>query len=335
MSTRKPSLKDIAKAAGVSPALVSFVMTGKDKYYRVNQETADKIRNIAEELNYRPNIIARYLREGRTNSIGFIVSDISNPFYAQAVRALEDVAMNEGYTVFSVSTDEDPNKMNHLISNLLTKGVDGILLVPCPKTGPNVEALIKKNIPLVLFDRYFDDFDCNYVALDNFHASYNLTIKLIEKGFTMPYLFAYDVEQVHMQQRIEGYKKAMKDKKMEDHIHVELVKLKSSAKQLKKIIPTCVNQGARGFIFATHNIALNSLSVLKSLEGDMLREVGIASFDKSPVFDFLPTQVVYLQQPIETMVQEALRILNNAIKNEGGYEKILAKGRMSYTHPDK
>lgn len=80
-SLKKISLKDIAMAAGVSPALASFVLNGKGKEYRVNEETARRILKIASDLNYQPNLAAKSLRSGRTKTIGLVVSDISNPFF--------------------------------------------------------------------------------------------------------------------------------------------------------------------------------------------------------------------------------------------------------------
>lgn len=78
---RKTSLKDIAEAAGVSTALVSFVLNGKEKEYRVGEKTAQRILKIANEMNYQPNLAAKSLRSGKTKTIGLVVSDISNPFF--------------------------------------------------------------------------------------------------------------------------------------------------------------------------------------------------------------------------------------------------------------
>lgn len=85
-SLKKISLKDIAEAAGVSTALVSFVLNGKKKEYRVGEETAQRILKIANEMNYQPNLAAKSLRSGKTKTIGLVVSDISNPFFSQLAR---------------------------------------------------------------------------------------------------------------------------------------------------------------------------------------------------------------------------------------------------------
>ena len=127
-SLKKISLKDIAEAAGVSTALVSFVLNGKKKEYRVGEETAQRILKIANEMNYQPNLAAKSLRSGKTKTIGLVVSDISNPFFSQLARVLEDEATKRGYTVLFGSSDEDKDKMTHVVSNLINKGVDGLSL---------------------------------------------------------------------------------------------------------------------------------------------------------------------------------------------------------------
>ncbi|MFR4236946.1 MAG: LacI family DNA-binding transcriptional regulator [Alistipes onderdonkii] len=97
MRTRKVTIKDIATEAGVSIALVSFVMNNKadgKETYRVNKETAQRILEVAEKLNYQPNNAARTLRSGKTNTIGVIVSDISNKFFADIARCIETAHIN-------------------------------------------------------------------------------------------------------------------------------------------------------------------------------------------------------------------------------------------------
>ena len=91
------SIKDIAKEAGVSTSLVSFVLNGKQKQYRVNDQVADKIKEIAKRLDYKPNGFAKSLRDGTSHTIGVIVSDISNQFFAEIVRYIETTAEQYGY----------------------------------------------------------------------------------------------------------------------------------------------------------------------------------------------------------------------------------------------
>src|SRR5690554_4820603 len=116
---KKISLKDIAKEAGVSTALVSYVLSGKEKEARVGQEIADVVRKIAKDLNYQPNHIAKSLKTGRSYTIGLIVADISNPFFANVARNIEDEAKNDNYTAIFGSSDEKPEKLRDLLDVLI------------------------------------------------------------------------------------------------------------------------------------------------------------------------------------------------------------------------
>ena len=156
MSSGRVTIKDIASEAGVSTTLVSFVMNNKvngQKTYRVNEETAQRILDIAARLNYQPNNAARTLRNGKTNTIGVIVSDISNKFFADIARCIEDCAYKNKYTVLFGSTDENPKKLENLIAVARNKGIDGLIIVPCEGSEEAILAVTRQNIPIVLLDR--------------------------------------------------------------------------------------------------------------------------------------------------------------------------------------
>lgn len=92
MKTKRTTIRDIAEAAGVSISLVSFVMNNKGKRYRISDEMTKRIREMADKLDYQPNNAARSLRSGRSRTIGVVVSDISNSFFAEICRKIEDDA---------------------------------------------------------------------------------------------------------------------------------------------------------------------------------------------------------------------------------------------------
>src|SRR5690606_15190628 len=93
------SLKDIASKAGVSTALVSYVLNGKAQESRVRKKTAERILQVAKEMNYQPNLIAKSLRSGKSFTIGLVIADIANPFFAHIARIVDDVARKYNYTI--------------------------------------------------------------------------------------------------------------------------------------------------------------------------------------------------------------------------------------------
>ena len=187
MRTKRVTIKDIATEAGVSIALVSFVMNNKadgKNTYRVNKETAQRILEVAQKLNYQPNNAARTLRSGKTNTIGVIVSDISNKFFADIARCIENHAYKHKYTVLFGSTDENPQKLENLVEVFRNKGIDGLIVVPCEGADEIIRDIARQNIPLVLLDREVPDLEVSSVVLNNRRDGYETTEALIRRGFT-------------------------------------------------------------------------------------------------------------------------------------------------------
>ena len=154
-----------------STALVSYVLNGLEKEKRVGRDLAEKIREVARELNYQPNQIARSLRKGSTNTIGLIVADISNPFFSHLARVIEDEAARYGYTVVFGSSDESCHKSAQLVDTLHSRQVDGFIMSPSEGCEEQVKTILGMNIPLVLLDRYFPELSTNYVILNNYEAT--------------------------------------------------------------------------------------------------------------------------------------------------------------------
>ena len=148
--TKKVSLKDVARHVGVSTALVSYVINHKEKEARVGSEMVLKIRKAVTELNYQPNLIAKSLKSGKTNTIGLIVADISNPFFSNISRIIEDEARKEGYIVIIGSSDEDAEKSQDLINVFFNRQVDAFIIAPAENTEFQIIELQKKNIPVVI-----------------------------------------------------------------------------------------------------------------------------------------------------------------------------------------
>ena len=298
-SLKKISLKDIAEAAGVSTALVSFVLNGKKKEYRVGEETAQRILKIANEMNYQPNLAAKSLRSGKTKTIGLVVSDISNPFFSQLARVLEDEATKRGYTVLFGSSDEDKDKMTRVVSNLINKGVDGLIIVPCDNSEKSIASLVNNNIPIVLFDRY-----------------------------NAPCMVAYDVNLIHMKERIRGYKKAMDEAGKRNLANVVFLRQDAPRKSADRLLPKMIDGGVDAFLFATNMISLACLYTIKDMGEGIIGKIGLVGFDGNPVFDFFDAPISYIQQPIDVLVQKALEILIDIIINGNTVQSVLAEGEF-------
>ena len=319
MSPKKTSLKDIAQQAGVSIALVSYVLNGKEKESRVGEEIAAKIRQIAKELHYQPNHLAKSLRSGKTQTIGLIIADISNPFFANIARVVEDEAKRNGYTVIIGSSDENADKSRDLLKVLINRQVDGFIIVSAEASAEQVRDLKEQNIPFVLLDRYFPDIPTDFVSTDHYKASYDGVNHLIANGYKRIGMIAYKSAMFHMQERIRGYQNAMKDKQIPfQKTWLKKVRFNHIEQEAKVAINelTTAESPVDALVFATYGLAVNGLKYINELNLNVPDDVAIVSFGQAEAFDLYYCPITYLKQPIGLLGQTAVTLLVEKMKNQ-------------------
>lgn len=329
---KKVSLKDIALRAGVSTALVSYVLNGKEKESRVGEIIAKKIKEIAKELDYQPNHLAKSLRSGKTYTIGLIIADISNPFFANIARVVEDEAKRNGYTVIIGSCDENAEKSWDLMHVLINRQVDGFIIVSCENSENQIYYLKERNIPFVLLDRHYPEISTDYVATNNFKASYDAGTHLIERGYRKIGLIAYQSEMYHMKERIRGYTTALEENGIEINRHwLKKVAFESIEKEVKVAIDELMEQDVRidALLFATYGLAINGLKYINELRLKVPSDLAIVSFGQAEVFDLYYCPITYMRQPLELLGKTAVQFLIEKLKNiEGGMKQLLMEAQL-------
>lgn len=316
MRTKRVTIKDIATEAGVSIALVSFVMNNKadgKETYRVNKETAQRILEVAQKLNYQPNNAARTLRSGKTNTIGVIVSDISNKFFADIARCIENHAYKHKYTVLFGSTDENPQKLENLVEVFRNKGIDGLIVVPCEGADEIIRDIARQNIPLVLLDREVPDLEVNSVVLNNRRAGYETTEALIRRGFTRIEMISYSMGLSNIREREEGYRRCMQAHEMGENAVIHHLRHDKFAK-IEEIIREARQRRVEAFLFATNTLAGQGLSAIFRNGWRVPQDFAIACFDTNEAFDIYKIAIAYVRQPIERFGTEALDLLIKSIE---------------------
>jgi len=313
----KVTVKDIAKEAGVSPASVSFVMRnlrdGK-RTYRISEKTQEKIRRIAERLNYIPNFSAQSLRSGRYNTIGVIVSDISNPFFATMARYLEDHAEEAGYRIIFGSSDEDAEKLKRYVDVFLQKGVDGFIIIPCADSEGIIRALKEQGVPVVLVDRAIDGVDS--IVLDNFATAKDLCVKLIDKGYRKIRMISYSMRLSNIVEREHGYMEAMKEKGLADQIVIDRIPHHALISDVNPVIQKLKEEGTDAFIFATNFITTTCLKQIIGAGYRIPDDFGIGCFDDNEIFHLFNMDILYARQPTMEFSKQAITLLINNIKEE-------------------
>ena len=204
-ANRPPSMRDVANAAGVSQKTVSRVVNGETY---VNAETAKRVQDAITALGFRPNEIARNLRQGqKTATIGLIIEDIANPFYSQVARGVESIARREGSLIITGSSEEDPTLEQELVQTLLRRRVDGLILVPSRGDHTYLKTMLR--IPIVCIDRPANHFPSDTILLENHAGSTRGVQHLIEGGHSrIAYIGGYPTVFTG-QERFAGFRHAL------------------------------------------------------------------------------------------------------------------------------
>ena len=308
---KKVSLKDIAKEVGVSTALVSYVLNNL-KEGRIRKEVAQKIREVAQRLNYSPNHIAKSLKTRKTYTIGLIVADISNPFSSTLARIIEDEAHKMLYTVIFGSSDENADKFSRLVETFLNKQVDGLIISPPAGSENSIEALIRQDIPFVLLDRYFPTLQTNYVLLDNLAAAEAATAYLLENGYGQPALITYSSELVHLSEREKGYLAALKKHGAEpDTSLIRKVDIINNRQEIARSLNDLLNRDdrPRSIMFGSNIIASQCLQLINRLPITVPDDIAIVCFDETESLHLFKGPLTFVRQPLREMGQSATRIL--------------------------
>lgn len=177
---RRPTVADVAREAGVSVATAGRAL---GNYGRVGDDLREQVQAAAERLGYSPNAVARSMRSGGTRSIGFVGADISNPYFATAMRGLCDVAREQGYEPILANSDDRLEVERAAVSVLLDKQVEGIVVAPTSVTDvAHLERAKELGVPIVLLDRHIGALEADSVVIDNEAAAYEAVAHLLGLG---------------------------------------------------------------------------------------------------------------------------------------------------------
>ncbi len=324
---KKVSLRDIAEELGVSKTLVSLVLNGKAEENRISPDVIEKVKKVAKARGYEPNQFAKALRTGKSNTIGLIVADISNAFYAKMARSIEDEAFNTDYTVLFGSSDEDPIKAEKLIKAMVDRQIDGLIICPTLGGKQNIELIEKYKIPYVLVDRPLLNTESSYVGVNNLEASCEAVSEMIGLGYNKIAHINFYQELSNMNDRFVGYAKAHENHGMEvDQQLIRYVTNDRAVDEIESFIGE-VSSSADAYFFANSGIALVAIKYLQQLGIDPGVDVGLACFDDHEAFHLLNTEIGVITQPVSKIGQKALELVLDRIKNENQPKKVTLKAQ--------
>jgi LacI family transcriptional regulator len=320
---KKVSISDIARKAGVSVSTVSFVMNDKAVKMRISREVIEKVENVAREMGYRPNQLARGLRTGKTRTIGLIVENISNAFFATLAKAIEDEAKKYDYKVVYCSTDNDEEKARELINMLSQRQVDGYIITPTPELAQEISKLQAENKPVVLIDRYFPEHnEIPAVLVDNYEGVAKGTEYLIGKGYSKIALVTIENEMAHMKDRLQAYYDVLSrhgiavDEALVNTVpyHAGREKSLEQIRNLLKGAGTSID----AVFFLTNYLGVLGIEAIKSMQIRIPEQVAVLCFDDNDIFRLYTPTISVIRQPIEAIGQQAMCTLIERLKHTGG-----------------
>ncbi|MDR3371891.1 LacI family DNA-binding transcriptional regulator [Rhodoferax sp.] len=313
---------DVAKQAGVSTASVSRVMSGSPG---VSDETRERVNAAVKLLGYRPDLAARRLRSGRTDTLGLIVSDIRNPFFTEVSRAVEDVAYQNGMRVLLCNSDEDPEKEAFYLEMMRDENVSGVILSPTLSLLKDLRPM-NYPFPLVLVDRCERDVDVDAVVLDNFDAGYRLTEHLIAQGCRR-IVFLYGAVGSTGPQRHQGYLAAMSAASLAPEAEPITPRSERAREMAERLLQRDPLSDA---LVASSGLVLQGIAeAIKAAGVQVPSQIAVAGFDDLPWTRLVTPDITVIRQPTNEIGQTALRLLLERVASpDRAVRSVVLRGEL-------
>jgi len=301
------TIRDVAEKAGVSITTVSHVIN--DTRY-VSDELTERVYAAMRELNYRPNTLARSLRSGHTKTIGLVIPDISNMFFAEISRKIEDKGFEFDYSVILCNTDDNSAKEGAYINVLIEKQVDGIIFISAGDDPQNQVKPMNFGIPIIIADRDIEGSNSDVVLVDNYQGGYDAVSYLISLGHKRIACISGPSPVTPSAQRLKGYYQALEDVGISiENYYIEAGDFRyesgeTAMRELLKIgnpptaVFACNDMMALGAMRAVYNHGMN-------IPGD----ISIIGFDNIPISKSVYPALTTVAQPIKEMADMIVEIL--------------------------
>ena len=314
MGKKKITSKDIAQELGISRSVVSFVLNGKNKEMRISDELTKKVLDLVETRNYQTNHIAKSLKTGKTHTIGLIVADIANPFFANIASEIEKEVRKKGYSVFFCSSNENKMNFKFQLENFKNRQVDGLILIPPINSDKILTLLGSQNIPFVIMDRVFENLGANSVNINNHKAAYDATTRLINNGRKKVALINVNNELITMSDRTNGYIDAIADNGMKANPDLlQQLKYSNVAEHVNEAVNKVIMNNADAIIFTTNKLGVQGVQAIGNKGKRIPEDIAVISFDDTSAYAVAKTSITAIKQPVAQMCKEAVRIIMKSI----------------------
>ncbi len=310
---KRITMADVAARAGVSKATVSHVI---NETRFVEEATKDRVREAIGTLGYRPNVAARSLTTQRTRIIGLIVSDVTNTFFAELMRGIEDVLVANDYSLMVCNTNEVLEREEYYIDIMLQQGVDGIIAAATSQDWDALNEAAKLNIPIVMLDRTFENAGSPYVGVNNRHGAYLGARHLVERGYREIGILAGFQRLSTMRERLAGFEQALAEANLplrEDWCIDSPLRINDGKEAMQRLMSRAERPRA---VFSSNNLlSLGALMGLREMTLSCPSDVAIVGFDDHPWAQVSDPPLTVVRQPTNAIGQTAARKLLKALND--------------------
>ncbi|WP_375445275.1 LacI family DNA-binding transcriptional regulator [uncultured Fibrella sp.] len=314
MRSAPVTIKDIARALNISISTVSRALRGMPE---IHADTRAAVMRLAEELDYQPNQLAKNLLKSRTRTIGVIVPNLSYYYFSAMLNSIEEAAMQAGYSVLVCQSNESYLREATHIQNLLRSQVEGFIISLSRDTDncEHVERLVRKGVPVVLFDRYSDTIAADKVIVNNHDAAFNATMHLLNNGCQRLAVLAGPPQLLISNERLAGYRAALASAGIaENKAYVLHCDFTPERTRLQTTALMKLPEPPDGLLTISDRIAFTALFALKERGVRVPDDLLVVSFNNEPLCDFLSPSLSSVSQPIQEMGMETVRLLLRQIE---------------------
>ena len=311
---KRPTMRDVAERAGVSKTTVSHVIN--DTRF-VEQETRQRVLQAISELGYRPSVVARSLTTNRTQTVGVIVSDASNHFFAEVLQGIEDILMPEDYALLVCNTAEVLEREAHYLDLLLRQRVDGIIAAATSRRWDVLTEAETGHMPVVFVDRCFEGLDGPFVGIDNERGAYLGAAHLIECGHRQIGILAGFQRLSTMRERLAGFRRALREHDIplpEEWVVTSTLSIEGGDEAMQKLLTLPERPTA---VFVSNNLlSLGALLAIKKLDWRCPEDIAMVGFDDHPWAAVSDPPLTVVRQPAQQLGQVAAQMLLGLINDE-------------------
>jgi LacI family transcriptional regulator len=302
-------MSDVARLAGVGTMTVSRVLSGTA---RVSEETARRVQHAIEQLDYRPNELARALRGQRSRTIGLIIPYLYDAFFANCAHAITTVAKEQGYTVIITTSDEDTDAEYDEAEQMLQRHVEGLVIIPAKAPQSRLTRSLFGKTPVVVFDRPVSDTTFDMVLVQNTSGSRRMVEHLIEHGHQRISFMGLSRKLYTINARHLGYRRAMQEARLQESAFFGCDSKEDTLRALEAQMNSKTPPTA---IFASNNLSMRYVfAALVSLGVKVPNDVALAGFDDFDLAELTVPALSVVRQPAQEMGRVAVSLLFERIQ---------------------